>query len=195
MTTSESPAPSTTRPSALGIDSIVDAACALIERCGLPGFSMRKLGAELSVDPMAVYHHVPNKTELLALVTARTIGAMEPPDPGLPWDEWVRRWALRYWDVASAHRDLILAGLSDPRIGAGGLPSTETLINAVSRSGLPAHLVEPNAFIVVDAIHGSALGVATLSDGSADRTNARGLFNVGLDTIVSGIAARARAGG
>lgn len=194
MAMNEHTAPGTSRPGALGVDSIVDAACTLIERSGLAGLSMRKLGAELSVDPMAVYHHVPNKTELLALVTARTIGAMEPPDPGLPWDQWIRQWALRYWDVASAHRDLILAGLSDPRIGAGGLPSTEALVDAVSRSGLPAHLVEANAFIVVDAIHGSALGVGTLSDESEDRTSARHLFNAGLDTIVSGIAARASAG-
>lgn len=154
---------------------------------------MRKLGRELSVDPMAVYHHVENKAALLALVTARTIGAMELPEPDAPWDEWVRHWALRYWEVAVTHRDLILAGLSDPEVGAGGLPSTERLIAAVSRSGLPEHLVEPSAFVVVDAVHGSALGVAALSSRSADRADARRLFEIGLDTIVSGMAARAAA--
>jgi TetR/AcrR family tetracycline transcriptional repressor len=43
---------------------IVSSALALIDRDGLDGFSMRKLGTELGVDPMAVYHHVPSKSAL-----------------------------------------------------------------------------------------------------------------------------------
>jgi AcrR family transcriptional regulator len=164
----------------------------IIERDGLAGLSMRKLGRELSVDPMAVYHHVPNKRTLLALVTARTIGTMETPDPDAEWDAWVRQWAIGYWEVATANRDLILAGMSDPDIGAGGLPSTRQLIAAIARSGLPKPLVEPSAFIVVDAVHGAALGVAAVSDRSEDQSNAKRVFEVGLDMILSGIAARAR---
>jgi len=175
----------------LGVEAIVDAACRIIERDGLTGLSMRKLGSELSADPMAVYHHVKDKRTLLALVTARTIGTMGMPDPGVAWDAWVRQWAIRCWEVAAAHRDLILAGLSDPGIGAGGLPSTRQLIAAIAESGLPDDLVEPSAFIVVDAVHGAALGVAVLSDGSEDRANARRVFEIGLDTILSGIASRA----
>lgn len=152
---------------------------------------MRKLGRELSVDPMAVYHHVPNKRTLLSLVTARTIGTMEMPDPNEAWDAWVRQWAISYWEVAAGHRDLILAGLSDPEVGAGGLPSTRQLIAAIARSGLPDHLLEPSAFIVVDAVHGAALGVAVLSDRTEDRANARRAFEIGLDIILSGIATRA----
>lgn len=43
---------------------IVATALAIIDREGIGGLSMRKLGAELGVDPMAVYHHLPNKAAL-----------------------------------------------------------------------------------------------------------------------------------
>jgi AcrR family transcriptional regulator len=184
------------RSAPLSVERIVDVACRIIESDGLAGLSMRKLGAELDVDPMAVYHHVADKRELLALVTARTMGTMAPPDPTAPWDERVRQWAMNYWELVSKHRDLTLAGLADPAIAAGGLPSTESLIAAIADSGLPADLVEPTAFIVVDAVHGAALsGVPTGTVRSRTRELARlrTTFAVGLDTIVAGIAARAAA--
>ena len=120
----------------LTVERIVDAACLIIERDGLRGLSMRKLGAHLDVDPMAVYHHVADKRELLALVTTRTIGAMVPPDPTAAWDVRTRQWAIRYWELVVENRELTLAGLADPDIAAGGLPSTEPLLAAIADSGL-----------------------------------------------------------
>jgi AcrR family transcriptional regulator len=43
---------------------IVQTALAIIDRDGVSGLSMRKLGAELGVDAMAVYYHLPNKSAL-----------------------------------------------------------------------------------------------------------------------------------
>ena len=184
------------RSAPLSVERIVDVACRIIERDGLAGLSMRKLGAELDVDPMAVYHHVADKRALLALVTARTIGTLTPPDPAASWDARVRQWAMNYWELVVEHRDLTLAGLADPEIAAGGLPSTESLVAAIADSGLPADLVEPTAFIVVDAVHGAALsGLPTGARRSRKQELARlrATFAVGLDTIVAGIAARSDA--
>ncbi|MEM9515996.1 MAG: TetR/AcrR family transcriptional regulator [Actinomycetota bacterium] len=174
----------------LDVDRIVDAACAIIERNGLAGLSMRKLGRELGVDPMAIYHHVPNKTALLALATARTVAKVEAPDTAIEWDEWVRLWALRYWDIAADNRDLVLVGLSDPEVGAGGLASATELVQAIARGGVPDDLCEPYAFVIVDAVHGSSLAVAASDERSADRAHLRRLFEIGLDAIVAGIATR-----
>lgn len=46
-----------------GLDrrTIAEAALALVDAGGVSGFSMRKLGAALGVDPMAVYHYYPGK--------------------------------------------------------------------------------------------------------------------------------------
>jgi TetR/AcrR family transcriptional regulator, tetracycline repressor protein len=46
---------------ALSRERILDAALAVIDRDGVSAFTMRRLGAELGADPMAVYHYFPNK--------------------------------------------------------------------------------------------------------------------------------------
>jgi TetR/AcrR family transcriptional regulator, tetracycline repressor protein len=180
------------RTDPLTVDAIVDAACALIADAGLPALSMRRLGVALGVDPMAVYHHVPNKRELLSLVTARLVGAMALPAPDDPWDSRVRRWAMAYWDVVVANRDLVAAGLADPVVAAGGMPLVAPLTDAIAASGIDGDLVEPNVWLVVDFVHGAALGAAApLRHAADDHGPLLQAFNAGLDTIVAGIAARA----
>lgn len=46
-------------------EGIVRTALEIIDREGYKSLSMRRLGAELGVDPMAVYYHIPNKAALL----------------------------------------------------------------------------------------------------------------------------------
>jgi AcrR family transcriptional regulator len=181
--------PSRSQP--LTVERIVDAACLIADRDGLRALSMRKLGAELGVDPMAVYHHVAHKRELLALVRARAIGSLAPPDSTAPWDIRVREWAARYWEFVITHRELTLAGLADSEVAAGGRHSTEHLLAAVAASGLRDDLVESTTFLVVDAVHGSALSVGT--PGRLDThalAELRAAFDSGIDTILAGIAAR-----
>src|SRR3954469_25975968 len=128
--------PTARRTAPLTVDAIVHAAAALIADDGLAALSMRKLGAALGVDPMAVYHHVPNKREVLALVTARMMQAMVFPEASHPWDERVRGWAKAYWDIVVANRELVAAGLADPVIAAGAMAHVEPLTDAVAGSGI-----------------------------------------------------------
>ena len=59
---------------------------------GLEALSMRRLGAELGVDPMAAYRHLPNKKALLAgVVEAVLAGADVETDPAAPWQGHSRR--------------------------------------------------------------------------------------------------------
>lgn len=44
---------------------ILEAALGLVDRDGLESLTMRRLGTELSVDPMTIHHHVENKERLL----------------------------------------------------------------------------------------------------------------------------------
>src|SRR4051812_32584871 len=112
----------TRRTDPLTVEAIVDAACALIADAGLVALSMRRLGAALGVDPMAVYHYIPNKRELLSLVTARMVGTMALPAADDPWDVRARGWAKAYRDIVVANRDLVAAGLADPVVAAGAMP-------------------------------------------------------------------------
>ncbi len=107
------------------------------------------------------------------------------------WDVRVRGWADAYWAVVVANRDLVAAGLADPVVAAGGIPLVAPLTEAVTDSGIRAALVEPNVWLVVDFVHGAALGAAApLRHADDDLTPLRAAFAAGLDTIVAGITAQ-----
>ncbi len=189
----------TPRPG-LDVGRIVDAACATIRDDGLQRLSMRRLGARLGVDPMAVYHHVANKQALLALVMSQVVAAMPLPDGEAPWGDRVRQWAGAYWEVVAANRELVAAGLADPVIAGGGMPIVAPLRAAVADSGISADLVEPNVYLVVDFVHGSALGSAEPLRRGPDQLEVRddveshqdldllrAAFERGLDTVLAGL--------
>lgn len=172
-------------------DRIVDAACEAIREDGLSRFSMRRLGARLGVDPMAVYHHVGSKRQLLSMVMRRVVETIDPPATGTPWDAAIRQWARAYWEIVAANRELVAAGVADPEIAAGGMPAVASLRAAVAASGLAERLVDANAYLVVDFVHGSALAGWGPDPDDGPQRSLRDLFEAGLDTIVAGIAALA----
>lgn len=80
---------STTRTTGTGTLSrqrIVEAALALARSDGMAGVSMRRLGRELGVQPMSLYHHVPSRAALMVLMADNTVARLPEPDPALPWD-------------------------------------------------------------------------------------------------------------
>lgn len=175
------------RRGTLSEEQIVDAAVAAIAEDGLAKLSMRRLGARLGVDPMAIYHHVDDKQALLALVLARVLSEMPVPDRSQPWAVQVRDWAIAYWELASRHREVVGAALADPRIARGALRATEPLTGALAESGLLPASIEAAAFLVVDVVHGSALSAAAV-ERSVD---ARAWFEQGLEIVIAGIRASA----
>ena len=58
---------------------IAAAALVLIDADGLAGLSMRKLGAELGVEAMSLYHYVENKSDLLDAVADHLFGLIDLP--------------------------------------------------------------------------------------------------------------------
>lgn len=175
----------------LTIDQIVDAATDLIDEDGLAKLSMRRLGARLGVDPMALYHHVDNKQALLARVLQRATADLPRADPDAPWADEVRRWAIAWWRIVVRHRDLVAASLVDPVIAAGGIPAAEPLADAVHRSGLDPEAATAAVYLVVDFVHGSALSGGL--DRADDRaTELQAHFERGLDIVIAGIAATTR---
>ena len=57
--------------------SIVQAAAAAADSGGLPGVSMRRVGRELGVEAMSLYHHIANKDELLDALVDLALVAQE----------------------------------------------------------------------------------------------------------------------
>lgn len=65
---------------ALTREKIVDTALGVLGEFGLADLSMRRLASELGVAPGALYYHVKNKQELLALLASRLLGLTQNPN-------------------------------------------------------------------------------------------------------------------
>ncbi|MGV9839451.1 TetR/AcrR family transcriptional regulator C-terminal domain-containing protein [Nocardia niigatensis] len=76
-----------TRAERAGIsrEQVLDAALAFADRDGLAALSMRKLGAELGVEAMTLYHYVPNKDALLDGMVERVMSQADAGFAAGPW--------------------------------------------------------------------------------------------------------------
>lgn len=84
--------------------AIADAALALIDAEGLEALSMRRLGAALGVEAMALYHHFASKGELLDAVQERLLDELDlPPRGSLPPLTRLRRMIASYRAIAVRH--------------------------------------------------------------------------------------------
>jgi AcrR family transcriptional regulator len=98
--------PSARQP--LGRDRIVTAAVAFIDEEGLPGLSMRRLGAMLGVEAMSLYRYVPGRENLLDAVVEQIMSELRhDPDiveaPRDGWQDFLQRLAHGVRRVALAH--------------------------------------------------------------------------------------------
>ncbi|MFI9569639.1 TetR/AcrR family transcriptional regulator [Streptomyces rishiriensis] len=85
--------------------TLVAAALRVLEREGIAGLSMRKVGAELGVKAASLYWHVRNKEQLLDLLTDELMADAEPPPRQGDWREQLREYSLRYRRHLLAKRD------------------------------------------------------------------------------------------
>ncbi|MBK9029997.1 MAG: TetR/AcrR family transcriptional regulator C-terminal domain-containing protein [Myxococcales bacterium] len=84
-------------------EAILDAAVALLDQDGLPGLSMRRLGAALGVEAMSLYHHVPSKAALLDGIHERILLALPPPPRARTWQAFARHQAHALHAALRAH--------------------------------------------------------------------------------------------
>ena len=104
---------------ALTRSRIAQTAAGLVDRDGLAGLSMRRLGAELGVEGMAIYRYFPNKAALLAgIVEVLLAELVIPPPSDVPWQTVFREVSRSYRALLLRHPHAIplLAALplSDP---------------------------------------------------------------------------------
>jgi TetR/AcrR family transcriptional regulator, tetracycline repressor protein len=159
-------------------DRICVAALRLIDEHGLDALSMRRLGTELGVDPMAVYRHIPGKDELLKAIVRRVFAQMPVPADTGPWTVRVHHWAHAYRSVAQAHPNLVLRIVTEPAVVAvAAVQANEALYRALELSGLRPADIASAADVIVDFVNGSVLADVT---GDTD-VDAAALFLAELD--------------
>ena len=119
-------------------ERIVSAALALVDREGLSALSMRRLGAELGVDPMAIYYYVPNKEALLDAIVEAVMAEIDLriDDKSASPEDRIMCAARAYRDVMLAHANALPAVLSRGPRTPGAMRPVELLIGILRDAGL-----------------------------------------------------------
>ncbi len=148
-------------------EQIVATALALVDRDGLKALSMRRLGAELGVDPMAVYYHIPNKEALLDAIVEAVMASIDltVDHPGDPPEERVMCAAHAYRDVLLAHAYALPILLAHGPATAAALRPVELLTGILLDAGLPP----AEAFSGMNVIAAAVRGFAGMIDASAKK--------------------------
>jgi len=147
----------------LSRDRIVAAALARIEAEGAEALSMRKLAAELGVDPMSIYYHLPDKQALMLAVFDLVLAELPLPDPALPWRQALRAVGRQFHRLAIAYPRVFPLLVSSPY----GTPRENAVHLALRDLLLRAGFGPEDCPRVTQAIYTYAVGVA--------RTAAHGL--------------------
>ncbi len=156
---------------ALTRERILEAALSLVDKEGIEALSMRRLAKELGVDPMAIYHHLPNKRALLCALIEEVFSEMRVPESRETedWRERVRAWACAFRDVARAHPKLVPHLASYPEAASEAtLESTEELYAAFEAAGMSPSQIVGAVGVVVDYLNGFALAEASGALGEPD---------------------------
>jgi AcrR family transcriptional regulator len=179
----------------LTLDTIVDAAIGLVEAEGLAVLTMARIAEELKVTTMALYRYVPGKDELIDLMIDAALGT--PPAPsGRDWRTEVGQWARADLAVFRRHPWLLETTMSRVPIGPNWLAWLESLLQALSATGLKANEQISVAFLVDGHARSTAeitLGITSTPQWAVDF--GRVLATVMVDDRFSALAGVAAAGG
>ena len=203
----------------LSRERIIGAALRLIDERGLERLTMRRLGAELGVEAMSLYKHVPGKEAILDGVRElllREFAESIAPDDGDPgWRSQLTRFATAYRALGLAHpeafgllaqdrertylagRQVAEAGLE--RLIAGGLDhrsavlAQRTVVRFVLGFALIDHAAEQAPRVATDAelaaVRVEQPLVGELMSSLTAGEADQELFDFGLEALLAGLEA------
>ena len=154
---STQPKPATDRRVPLSRPRVLDAALALADTGGLESLTMRRLGEELEVGPMALYRHVANKEDLIDGLVDLVFGEIPLPPSGADWRTAMRERSFSLRDSLMRHRWAI--GLMESRRNPGpaNLRHHDAVIGSLRAASFDMAMAA-HAYSVLDAyIYGFAL--------------------------------------
>ena len=152
---------SATRPR-LSRDRVLEGAVAVADAGGIAALTIRSLAAELGVKPMAVYHHVANKDEILDGIVDLVFGEIELPTIGGEWHGEMRRRASSAREAMRRHPWAIGLVETHTSPGHATLRHHDAVIGTLRAGGFSVEMTA-HAFALIDAyVYGFALSEATL---------------------------------
>lgn len=143
-----------TRPT-LTREYIVQMALAALEREGVDKFSMRKLGAEIGVDPMALYRYFPSKGALFDGVVEAIYREVDLTGiPAESWPEQVSWFMRRLRDALRRHPNTLPILSTRPATTPAMLDMLEHALASLAAAGLGVQ----QALDIVNCLAGFTMG-------------------------------------
>ena len=128
---------------------VLQAALEIVDRDGVAGLSMRRLGGALDRDPMTLYRYAANKAALLDGVAELVLEQLTVDTTDDDWQSQLRTVARTYRDLALAHPQVVPLLVTRPLATPlalrplGTLRPLESILELLTRAG----------FSTVDALH------------------------------------------
>lgn len=195
----------TSRPEPLSRNRIIAAALSLADREGGKAVTMRRLGAELHVEAMSLYHYVRDREDLLDGIAEAMVQTGIPMPVGDRWEDVVAAFASGIRATAHQHPGAFeLVGLR-PLHNPEAKLAISRLLSALEASGLAPDLAVIAYRVAAAYARGFALSeLAGLTLGNAAEVppdlgsfavsltrSTEDTFASGLQVLLSGIAAHA----
>ena len=138
-------------------ERVLQAAVRRADEGGIESLSMRKLGQELGVEAMALYHHFANKDDLVDSMVDLVFGEIELPPTGGNWRTAMRQRAIAVRDALQRHRWAIGLMESRRRPGPANLRHHDAVIGNLRAGGFDIAMAA-HAYSLLDSyIYGFAL--------------------------------------
>jgi len=117
---------------------VLEAGVRYVDREGLEALSMRKLGAELGVEAMSLYNHVPNKSALLDGMVEVLLGGLSIPPKDENWEERIRGAYRALRLVAREHPNVFPLLMERPPDTMDGVWLVEEFLETLRGAGFEA---------------------------------------------------------
>lgn len=144
----------------LSTASITRAAMELIDRDGLEQLSMRKLGAALGYEAMALYKHVADKQAVIDAAVAAAFDEIVLPDPSTAWQERLRSIARELRHAALRHPHLLVPMMTSPPPTPAVIERIDAILVALRDSGASDEQVTHHFWLFVNATTGALVAEA-----------------------------------
>jgi AcrR family transcriptional regulator len=199
------------RQAILSRQRIVEVATTIIDAEGLDALSTRRLATDLDVRAPSLYNHFATKEEILDAVGDAIIAEVDISMLGRePWPSALRAWARAYRAALAAHPNIVPFLARGPGRRPAALRLADAVYGALVEAGWPPSYATRIGALMRYFVAGSALGSFALGFVDDPRLYAEayphltdahrlrehreqvdeGAFELGLDTLVTGLEAR-----
>ena len=144
----------------------LEVALRIIDEEGLDALSIRRLGTELNVHGISLYHHFKNKDDILIGACRLALADVRTPNiANIDWREWLIGIAVEYYRALRAHPNLIpiLMRRHPLRIG---LAEHNASAGLLAVQGVPPGAIMP----ILEGLESLALGFAACESAVATDT-------------------------